>query len=162
MTRCRARRIRSSMLRTTRTRSPLLWIGPGRAAPMARMRLMRPSFWELNMSTSLSAASQSGSRARASRRCPMLASFAPPSRELRTLGWSPQREANEAAPRSSRARRVMGTMIGIASAADDDHVASFSRLTSPRCSRHPARPGCVNSTTGVCVPSTSAKTKRST
>jgi hypothetical protein len=41
---------------------PLPRIGPGWAAPMAKMRLMRPSFGEMNMSTSLSAASWSGIR----------------------------------------------------------------------------------------------------
>jgi hypothetical protein len=51
---------------------------------MVRMRLMRPSFWGMNMSTSLSAASRSGSRERTRRRYPILASFAPPRRELRT------------------------------------------------------------------------------
>src|ERR1700726_1940395 len=81
--RCRAWRIRSSMGWTTLARSPLLWIGPSWAGSMVRMWLMRPSFWEMNISTSLLAASLSGRREPTSRRCPMLASFEPPSQELK-------------------------------------------------------------------------------
>jgi hypothetical protein len=41
-------------------------------------------------------------------------------------------------------------------------TTSCSRLTSRRCSRHPARPGCINSTAGVCAPLPPARTSRST
>jgi hypothetical protein len=120
-TRCSARRIRSSMLWTTRARSPLIWIGPSWAEPMARMQRMRPSFWEMNISTSLSAAPPSGSRERTSRTCPVLASFAPPSRELRTLTWTsacaracrregPYRFTEKRSKTLGRAARPLSTM----------------------------------------------------